>query len=41
MAKNVTEFMYIKSQILPIISQYSQCLLLALEQLGQSLAQTR
>jgi len=41
MAKNVIDFTYIKTQILPVSAQYSQCLLLAFEQLGQNLAQTR
>lgn len=43
MAKSATDFMYIKSQILPCRVKYSQCLLLAFafEQLGPKLAQSR
>lgn len=41
MAKNVIDFTYIKSQTLTVSAQYSQCSLLAFEQLGQNLAQTR
>lgn len=38
---NVIDSMDIKSQILPASAQYSQCLPLAFEQLGQNLTQTR
>lgn len=41
MATNATDFMYVKSQILPTRAQHSQCLLLAFEQLGLNLEQSR
>lgn len=41
MAKNIIDSMYIKSQILAVSAQYSQCLLLAFEQPGQNFAQAR
>lgn len=41
MAKSATDFMHVKSQILPARASYSQCLLLAFEQLGLNWAQNR